>query len=94
MPRVLAEFIEHILDEMNYLDRNAQKISKEAFSMTRHYNDPSFAVLRLSERPLSRFLNQRDNNIHRSNGAICGHEGSLDSQLFWRRLRNRLGCSS
>lgn len=31
MPRVLAEFIEHILDEMNYLDRNAQKISKEAF---------------------------------------------------------------
>lgn len=31
MPRVLAEFIEHILDEMNYLRRNAQKTNKEAF---------------------------------------------------------------
>jgi|GEM_PF-5922641 len=49
MPRVLAEFIAHILDEMNYLDRNAQKIKKHS-SMTRHYSDPSFAALKLSER--------------------------------------------
>ena len=31
MPRVVAEFLEHILDEMNYLNRNAQKISEENF---------------------------------------------------------------
>src|SRR4051812_49004468 len=31
MPRVVAEFIEHILDEMNYLNRHAQKITAEDF---------------------------------------------------------------
>src|SRR5262245_1306279 len=31
MPRVVAEFLEHILDEMKYLSRNAHDIDKEAF---------------------------------------------------------------
>ena len=31
MPRVVAEFLKHILDEMNYLNRNAQLTNKEAF---------------------------------------------------------------
>jgi len=31
MPRVIAEFLEHILDELKYLDRIAQVTNKEAF---------------------------------------------------------------
>jgi uncharacterized protein with HEPN domain len=31
MPRVVAEFLEHIIDELDYLDRNAQETTKEAF---------------------------------------------------------------
>src|SRR6185295_9658070 len=31
MPRVIAEFLEHILDELDYLDRNAQRTTKDAF---------------------------------------------------------------
>jgi uncharacterized protein with HEPN domain len=31
MPRVVAEFLEHILDELNYLRRNAQRTDKDSF---------------------------------------------------------------
>ncbi|HXT62109.1 MAG TPA: DUF86 domain-containing protein [Pyrinomonadaceae bacterium] len=31
MPPVVAEFLEHIIDELNYLRRNAQKTTKERF---------------------------------------------------------------
>ena len=31
MPRVVAEFLEHILDELNYLTRNVQEINLESF---------------------------------------------------------------
>jgi len=31
MPRVLAEFLEHILDELNYLTKNVQEVDLEAF---------------------------------------------------------------
>ncbi len=31
MPRVVAEFLEHILDELNYLARNAQTTDKDSF---------------------------------------------------------------
>jgi uncharacterized protein with HEPN domain len=31
MPPVVAEFLEHIVDELSYLERNAQNITKEAF---------------------------------------------------------------
>lgn len=31
MPRVVAEFVEHIVDELSYLDRNAQGTTKEKF---------------------------------------------------------------
>ena len=31
MPLVVAEFLEHILDELNYLSRNAQQTNKESF---------------------------------------------------------------
>jgi uncharacterized protein with HEPN domain len=31
MPRVVAEFLEHILDELNYLTRNAQRTDKDSF---------------------------------------------------------------
>ena len=31
MPRVVAEFLEHIIDELDYLTRNAQKTDREAF---------------------------------------------------------------
>ena len=31
MPRVVAEFLEHILDEMNYLARNAQTTDHDSF---------------------------------------------------------------
>jgi len=31
MPRVVAEFLEHILDELNYLTRTAQGTDEDAF---------------------------------------------------------------
>ena len=31
MPRVLAEFLEHIIDELKYLNRHAQRTTKDAF---------------------------------------------------------------
>jgi len=31
MPPVVAEFLEHILDELNYLSRNAQQTTKASF---------------------------------------------------------------
>ena len=32
MPPVVAEFLEHIVDELSYLDRNAQNITKQGFN--------------------------------------------------------------
>jgi uncharacterized protein with HEPN domain len=83
MPRVLAEFIEHILDEMSYLDRNAQKISKEAFlndeTLQRSFVR-SIEIIGGAVKQIPESLRQQYPQIQWRD--MAGMKGSFDSQLL------------
>jgi len=46
MPRSVAEYLRHILDEIEYLSRTAQNTDKDTFLNDETLGDRSYAVLK------------------------------------------------
>ena len=94
MPRSLAEYLQHILDEIEYLSKTTRNTDKDRFlndetlrrSFVRSIEIIGEAVKQIPESTRKQYPQIEGRSIAR-------HEGSIDSQLLWSRLRDCLGRS-
>jgi len=84
MPLVVAEFLEHILDELNYLSRNAQQTNKESFLKDETLQRSFVRSIEIIGEAAKQIPESVRTKVSSNPVARHGrYEGSAYSQLFW-----------
>jgi uncharacterized protein with HEPN domain len=83
MPRVVAEFLKHILDEMNYLNRNAQLTNKEAFLTDETLQRSFVRSIEIIGEAVKQIPESMRHQYPQIQWRDMAGERSINSQLFW-----------
>jgi uncharacterized protein with HEPN domain len=70
MPRSLVEYLQHILDEIEYLSKTALNIDKDTFLKDETLRRSFVRSIEIIGEAVSRFLSRREINIRKSNGVV------------------------
>jgi len=88
----VLEYLRHIRDEADYLMAQAQRVTKETFIQDETLKRAfvrSLEIIGEAAKKIPSDFRQQYSSIDWK--ALAGDEGSLDSWVLWRGLRNCMG---